>query len=259
MRNDVSAVMIKHIKELNHILHKYNIFDKTSLVSESEKDLIFQKAVLMSVGYIGELSKKLDDGIIKSNPNVNWRRLGKSRNIIFHDYDIVDMEIISSVIFKDIALLRLIKEVDVRDIKQAVDLINNVFSDFVAPDFSENGKNTFKNHLKSEYDEYFSDSRTGNKNMWACYQNGEILGIIATSDISHISHLFVDKKHHKKGIARHMFDFVLEKIKQHGGITQITVNSSPYAVKIYKKLGFIETDKQQEKDGIVYTPMIRNI
>lgn len=105
MKHDVTTIVIKHITELYQILDKYNVFDKSSLVLTAENDLVFQKAVLMTVGYIGELSKKLDENIKKSAPELNWRRLSVSRNIIFHDYDIVDMEIISSVIFKDILSL----------------------------------------------------------------------------------------------------------------------------------------------------------
>lgn len=35
----------------------------------------------------------------------------------------------------------------------------------------------------------------------------------------------------------------------------ITVNSSPYAVPVYHKLGFIDTDTEQLSDGIRYIPM----
>ena len=106
MKHDVTVILTKHVKELYQILDKYNISDKSSLLLTTESDLVLQKAVLMSVGYIGELSKKLDDNIKQSNSNINWRRLGTSRNIIFHEYDIVDMEIIASVIFKDISALK---------------------------------------------------------------------------------------------------------------------------------------------------------
>ena len=34
------------------------------------------------------------------------------------------------------------------------------------------------------------------------------------------------------------------------------VNSSPYAVDVYHKLGFTDTDKEQMTNGIIYTPMI---
>ena len=35
----------------------------------------------------------------------------------------------------------------------------------------------------------------------------------------------------------------------------ITVNSSPYAVPVYHKLGFVDTDVGQISDGMRYTPM----
>ena len=35
----------------------------------------------------------------------------------------------------------------------------------------------------------------------------------------------------------------------------ITVNSSPYAVPVYHKLGFVDTDVEQISDGMRYTPM----
>ena len=34
-----------------------------------------------------------------------------------------------------------------------------------------------------------------------------------------------------------------------------TVHSSPYAVEIYRHLGFVPTDSEQLTDGLRYTPM----
>jgi len=36
----------------------------------------------------------------------------------------------------------------------------------------------------------------------------------------------------------------------------MTVNSSPYAVKIYRALGFVEVDTEQIFDAIRYIPII---
>ena len=106
MRGSVASVMRKHVSELFQILMQYGATDRESFVDMAETDRVFQKAALMCVGYIGELSKKMDDGFKVEHPEVNWRRLGTSRNIIFHEYDIVDIEIISTVVFKDIAALQ---------------------------------------------------------------------------------------------------------------------------------------------------------
>jgi predicted GNAT family N-acyltransferase len=39
------------------------------------------------------------------------------------------------------------------------------------------------------------------------------------------------------------------------GITHVTVNSSPYAVGFYHKIGFTDVREEIEKDGIRFTPM----
>ena len=39
---------------------------------------------------------------------------------------------------------------------------------------------------------------------------------------------------------------------------EFTVNSSPYAVKIYEHLGFVPTDNEQTVNGIRFTPMKYN-
>ena len=151
----------------------------------------------------------------------------------------------------------MIKEVTCNDLKKAIELVNGVFSEFVAVDYSEQGKNTFEAYLKNKYEEVSADLKSDNKKMWAYYQDDKILGVIATRDVSHIALMFVDKQHHRKGIARQMFNVVLEDLKKNESVTQVTVNSSPYAVKVYEHLGFIKTGEQQEKDGILFTPMMR--
>ena len=151
----------------------------------------------------------------------------------------------------------MIREIDKKDLKQALDLVNAVFSEFVAVDYSEQGNQTFRDYLKIKYDEISSDIETGHKKLWGFYQNDIIIGVIATRDISHIALMFVDKSHQRKGIARQLFNNTLAEVKKNADIKQMTVNSSPYAVRVYERLGFVKTDEQQEKDGIVYIPMTR--
>jgi predicted GNAT family N-acyltransferase len=53
-----------------------------------------------------------------------------------------------------------------------------------------------------------------------------------------------------KGVAT-MNNYVIKNIDK--------LNSSPYARSFYKKIGFIDTDTEQVKNGIRYTPMELNI
>jgi len=153
----------------------------------------------------------------------------------------------------------MVREVADKDLKRALDLVNDVFSEFVAVEYSEQGRNTFESYLKEKLQEVAADLKSGRKKIWAYYQEDEILGVIATQDISHISLMFVAKAHHRKGIAGQMFQVVLEELKGKGDIIKITVNSSPYAVKVYECLGFQKTGEQQEKDGILFIPMMRPV
>ena len=151
----------------------------------------------------------------------------------------------------------MVKEVPRKDIKQAIDLVNRVFSEFVAADYSEQGKHTFASYLEGKLQEVSADLKSGKKRMWGYYQGGQILGVLATQSASHISLMFVDKRHHRQGIARQLLDAALDELAKNNDVTQITVNSSPYALKAYERLGFAKTGEQQEKDGIIFTPMMR--
>ena len=142
----------------------------------------------------------------------------------------------------------MIKEVENKDLAQAIDLVNDVFSEFVAVDYSEQGRKSLENKLK----EISDNLKSKDKKMWAYYHDDKIIGVIAVENTSHISLMFVDKWHHKKGIARQLFQVVLKELKEVENVKQVTVNSSPYAVEIYKRLGFVQTGKQQEKEGIIF-------
>ena len=88
--------------------------------------------------------------------------------------------------------------------------------------------------------------------FFGAHENGELKGVIATrNDRKHICCFFVKEQFQGLGIGRKLWEYV----KNSSPHNIITVNSSPYAVPIYHKLGFIDTDMEQLKNGIRYTPM----
>jgi len=86
--------------------------------------------------------------------------------------------------------------------------------------------------------------------MWACENSSNIIGVIGARS-NHIYLLFVNGNYHRKGIARQLLNMMIE----HFNPSFVTVNSSPYAVEIYHKLGFIDTDKEKIVNGIRFVPM----
>ncbi|WP_349948938.1 GNAT family N-acetyltransferase [Lacrimispora sp. BS-2] len=70
-----------------------------------------------------------------------------------------------------------------------------------------------------------------------------------------MSLLFLDREHHRQGIGRKLFNTITSFYKNAGIYEEITINSSPYAVEVYHKLGFVDTDTEQLVNGIRFTPM----
>lgn len=88
--------------------------------------------------------------------------------------------------------------------------------------------------------------------LFGAYENHELKGVIATNNNKkHICCFFVSAQFHRQVIGRKLWEY----IKENSPHTTITVNSSPYAVPIYHKLGFVDTDLEQLSDGMRYTPM----
>jgi predicted GNAT family N-acyltransferase len=153
----------------------------------------------------------------------------------------------------------MIKELAKDDIKQALELVNRVFTEFVAVDFSEEGNKTYSEYLKIKFEDVSGDIQSGHKKAWAYYEDNTIIGVIVTREVSHITLMFVDKQHHNRGIARQLFNTVLEHVQRNKDIKQMTVNSSPYAVEVYERFGFIKTSEPQENNGIICIPMTKEL
>lgn len=138
-----------------------------------------------------------------------------------------------------------IKRIDDTRISDAVNLIWTTFMQFEAPDYSDVGIQSFKS---------FIDNKEIIKTLefWGAYDNKELKGAIATNENrKHICCFFVKEQYHKQGIGRKLWEYLLENSSSE----IITVNSSPYAVPVYRKLGFTDIDTEQLSDGMRYIPM----
>lgn len=68
----------------------------------------------------------------------------------------------------------------------------------------------------------------------ACH-DGRLQGYIALRDGSHLYHLFVDPLFQQHGVARLLWQALLNA----SGATRVTVNSSLLAVPVYQRFGFV--------------------
>lgn len=138
-----------------------------------------------------------------------------------------------------------IRESKKEELDEILDLVLRSFMKFVAPTYSKEGIEEFKSFISNK-DIIYS------LKFYSAYENDELLGTIATRENNtHISLFFMDDKYIGKGIGKKLY----ECIKSLNETGLITVNSSPYAVEIYKILGFIPTGDEQIENGIRFTPM----
>ncbi|HEY9061547.1 MAG TPA: GNAT family N-acetyltransferase [Pseudobacteroides sp.] len=147
-----------------------------------------------------------------------------------------------------------IRVIDRADLPMVISLVWSVFSEFVAPGYEEEGIETFKKFIKPEELEKFIGS--GRFFILGGFVKGKLAGILAMRDNNHVSMFFVEKEFHSKGIGRKLLHEALRIcIAKDPELNEVTVNSSPYAVDIYHKLGFENEGEETVNNGINYIPM----
>ena len=132
--------------------------------------------------------------------------------------------------------------------EEALQLVKEVFMEFEAPDYCDEGIADFMHAIGDE--SYLNMHR-----FYGAYQDDKLVGVIATrNEHHHIGLLFVDKNYQRKGIGRQLIQHILGMKDEE----PITVNASPYGHEFYKKLGFADTCEEQITNGVRYYPMKRS-
>ena len=134
------------------------------------------------------------------------------------------------------------------EVDKALSLVWKVFQEYEAPDYTEDGVEEF---YKSIHDESYLSMLC----LYGAFIREELVGIIATrSEGTHVALFFVDGKYHRQGIGKMLF----QAARSANTTGKMTVNSSPYAVCVYHKLGFKDTDTEQVVNSLRFTPMVWN-
>ena len=143
-------------------------------------------------------------------------------------------------------------------LRTALELVWEVFDEYEAPDYEEMGIKTFQHFI--EYHAMLDKMESGEMKFWGCYQNSYMVGVIAIRPIQHISLLFVRGQFQHVGVASRLVRMAISDIREgKPEIPYVTVNSSPYAVEFYKKIGFKPLGPEETRDGIRFTSMRRTL
>jgi GNAT superfamily N-acetyltransferase len=136
------------------------------------------------------------------------------------------------------------------DSQEVCKMVSRVFNEFVASEFT---KRAVQKWLKEQVpEEQIKRAKTGD--VYVAISDNKIIGMIEGKENNRITRLFVDKKYHRRGIARKLVNKI-EKLYKKRGAKKMLIRSSSYATKFYEKMGYKKTRGLVKKDGMIYQPM----
>lgn len=137
------------------------------------------------------------------------------------------------------------------DAPEASRLIGAAFEEFIAPDFTEEGKALFRHGMTPE--EILDCT---NRFYIGAFNGDALIGLTGLRDISHICLFTVRKDYHRQGIGRRLFELLAGSVKAvHPEVDRLTVHASNYAVPVYERLGFVLDQANQSEHGMVFNRM----
>jgi ribosomal protein S18 acetylase RimI-like enzyme len=140
------------------------------------------------------------------------------------------------------------------DISQVSELVARVFKEFVALEYSSEGVQEFHRYVQPSA--YWARSQTDHFSLITVVQD-KVVGVIEMRGHNHVSLLFVAPEYQRRGIAKELLRRALEICRAHDPrLSELSVNSSSYAVSIYEKLGFRRAGERQVRNGIGFIPMV---
>lgn len=135
--------------------------------------------------------------------------------------------------------------------ERVAELVARVFDELVAPDYTEEGVQTFLGYAGAEG---IASRGVEDHFVLVAEEDEQLLGMIEIRGLQHISLFFVEPG--GRGIGRELLDRGLAICREgNPDLGRVTVNSSPYAVPIYERLGFRVLEAEQIARGMRYVPM----
>ena len=136
-------------------------------------------------------------------------------------------------------------------------LIIDSFTEFIAPEYSEEGRAEFIRYVQPEA---LVDRSRSNHLLLVARAANTVVGVIELRNNDHVSLLFVDRAFQQHGIARTLLRRALSAARPAiPDLERVTVNSSRFGVPIYERLGFCQTGPGRSVNGIVFIPMAHQL
>jgi predicted GNAT family N-acyltransferase len=133
----------------------------------------------------------------------------------------------------------------------------DVFNEFVAPHYSQEGVSEFLRYIDPDL---MAKRVKFNHFVLMAEMDDMLVGIIEVRDFNHISLLFVPREVQRKGIAKRLLNEALQICSQNNpNLSRVSVHSSSNSIEAYEHLGFRSEGSEKLERGIRYVPMILQV
>ena len=148
-------------------------------------------------------------------------------------------------------LLR-VEPLNEKQIRQAAKLALDSFQTHVAPGYSKQGVQVFRDFAKPA--KLLKAAAEQALQMYGCFGPEGMAGMAACKPDGHISMLFVQTAWQRRGAGTLLMDALRQDAKE-AGVLRLTVNAAPDSAAFYEKCGFTILSEEMEQDGIRFIPM----
>ncbi len=139
------------------------------------------------------------------------------------------------------------------EIMPALHMVWDVFSQDVAPDYTPQGIEDFRNFILYENIEKLW--KNGQLLLFGAVDKQEVMGVIALQPNGMIRLFYVRKDKQGQGIGTQLFQMAYNCCAQDLKVTRIWVHAAPKAVEKYQHLGMVQTGPMQTENGKLFAPM----
>lgn len=137
--------------------------------------------------------------------------------------------------------------------RRVFELVEASFREFVGHEYTAEGVEEF---LRYADPRALAERLGADHFVLVALAGNEPVGMIELRGNEHLSNLFVDRRYHRRGIARELLRRALQAARRaRPDLERVTVNSSRYALPVYERLGFAVTGPEATVNGILFVPM----
>ncbi len=95
-------------------LYVQDILERIRLIEDFTVDgsevfldsVLIQKGVIRCFEVIGEIVKRLSPELTAAHPHIPWRQISGFRDVLIHDYDEIDVEVVWRIVAEDLVPLK---------------------------------------------------------------------------------------------------------------------------------------------------------